>query len=148
MHMTTLSRPVPTGLFSLLFLCAFSQWTSIHLLPEASASSPPSGMVVRIRLADGSMEKVVIPHGFDETMTISDLLQPFSIQDDAKIHVDKTVVDDTSNPLATLPIKHGTLITVQSSTTTKPTESRFSQLKVDPHSWDPFPDLAKDFEHA
>ena len=148
MYKTQFSHPVYTGLLSLILLCAFSQWTCVDFLPVVSASSPPNGKVVRIRLADGSMEKVVIPHGSEETMTISDLLQPFSVKDDAKIQVDSTVVEDPSNPLATLPLKHGTLITIQSSTTSKPTESRFSQLKVDPHSWDPFPDLAKDFEHA
>jgi hypothetical protein len=101
------------------------------------------------------MVKVMVPPGAEDTMTIGDILKPFSIEDDATIQVagsSTKVIEDTSNTLlASLPVKHGSLITIQSSTssnTKKPTESRFSQLKVEHRSWDPFPDLAKDYEHA
>ncbi len=140
--------PCWTTLWSLvLILMASTDWTCHHLLVEASSS--PSGMVLRIRLADGSMEKVIVPQGAEDTMTVSDLLKPFSIDENANIQVGASKIDNTSNSLSSLQVKHGTLITIQSSIQ-KPTESRFSQLKVDPHThtWDPFPDLAKDFEHA
>ena len=110
-------------------------------------------MVLRIRLADGSMEKVMVPHGAEETMTLSDLLNPFEIEKDSSIQIGTTTTRskevDTSSPLSGLGVKHGSLITVKSATIQKPTESRFKQLKVDHNTtWHPFPDLAKDYEHA
>jgi hypothetical protein len=99
------------------------------------------------------MEKVLVPQGAEETMTLSDILNPFGIEEDCSITVGQVVVKDTAaSPLSGIGVKHGSLITIKSSTTTstsKPTESRFSQLKVThDRSWDPFPDLAKDYEHA
>jgi hypothetical protein len=110
------------------------------------------------------MEKVLVPEGAEKTMTLSDILTPFEVQDDASFQVGggqsdtiNTIVEaaeSKNSPLSGLGLKHGSLITVKNnistSTTPKPTESRFSQLKVqkDAHSWDPFPDLAKDYEHA
>jgi hypothetical protein len=120
------------------------------------SSSPSSGMVLRIRLADGSMQKVMVPQGAEETMTLSDILNTFEIADGSSIQVGKENVDDNGkqSPLSGLGVTHGSLITVVKSkaasakTADKPTESRFSQLKVPHREWDPFPDLAKNYEHA
>lgn len=132
--------------FCLLVLATMGWMT--HPPPLVTASSSAGGMVLRIRLADGSMEKIIVPQGAEGTMTVDDILKPFSVEDGSKIQVGSCTIEDTSDLLASLPVKHGSLITIQSTHYKKPTESRFSQLKVDPHTWDPFPDLAKDYEHA
>jgi hypothetical protein len=147
--MRLLNNSKPSFFTQFLVLILVTMGWMTHDSPlVAAASSSSSGMVVRIRLADGSMEKVMVPQGAEDTMTIGDILKPFSIEDDATIQVGSSTVEDTSNPLSSLPVKHGSLITIQSSSSKKPTESRFSQLKVNPHTWDPFPDLAKNYEHA
>jgi hypothetical protein len=113
------------------------------------ASSPVSkGLVLRIRLADGTMEKVSVPNGSEETMTVEDILKPFDVEEGAPIQVGPTTVEDATTPLSKLGLKNGSMITVKSTVSQKPTESRFAALKVEKHSWDPFPDLAKDYEHA
>ena len=43
------------------------------------ASAPTKGLVLRIRLADGTVEKIAVPNGSEETMTISDVLEPFEV---------------------------------------------------------------------
>ena len=99
-------------------------------------------------MTDGSIEKVSIPQGAEESMTLRDILEPFSIEDDVTIQVGSSKVEDTSNSLSSLSLQHGSTITIQSTKSKKPTVSRFSNLKTDPYKWDPFPDLAKDYEHA
>jgi len=124
----------------------------IQTLPSTSASSP-GGIIVRIRLADGSMEKVMIPESSTDTMSVRDILEPFDVEDDVTVQLGSDTID-TSNILSTLNLKHGSLITIQStssSTTKRSTESRFSHLTGgDPNSsvWNPFPDLAKNYEQA
>lgn len=115
-------------------------------------SSPSTGMVLRIRLADGSMEKILVQPGTEETMTLSDILKPFNVEEDSSIQFGPSTdspIDKTST-LSQLGAKHGSLFTIKPKTTTtqKPSESRFSQLKVEKRTWDPFPDLAKDYENA
>ena len=125
-------------MMAILLLLISSSW--------ASSSPSTSGMVLRIRLADGSMEKVLIPESAAETMSIMDILKPFDVEDGATIQLGSTPIEASSS-VSSLAVKNGSLITIQPSLK-KPVESRFSQLKVNPHSWDPFPDLAKDHEHA
>jgi len=141
------SKPRPFSKATILL--ALSLWTAT-LTPQSpylvEASSSQSGMILRIRLADGSMEKVQVPPGAEDSMSVTDLLEPFDVEDDATVQVGSSTVD-ASQKLSNLSVKHGSIITIQPNLK-KPTESRFSQLKVDPHSWDPFPDLAKDYEHA
>lgn len=114
------------------------------------SSSPSKGMVLRIRFADGSMEKVLVPQGAEETMTLSDVLDPFEIPENCSISVGNKKVVEKSPLLSGLGVKHGSLITIQQSSTksNKPTESRFSQIKKENEVWKPFPDLAKSYEHA
>jgi hypothetical protein len=108
-------------------------------------------MILRIRLTDGSVEKVVVKPGSEETTTLSELLNPFNIEESSTSIQLGTSPDsvDMKSTLSDLGAKHGSLITIKSKTSSsKPTESRFSQLKVDKRTWDPFPDLAKNYEHA
>lgn len=115
-----------------------------------ASSSSDKGMVIRIRLADGSMEKVMLQPGSEGTTTLSEILDPFNVKEEESSIQFGTVSDsvDMKSTLSELGAKHGSLITVKSKTATKPTESRFSELKVVKRDWDPFPDLAKDFAHA
>lgn len=115
-------------------------------MASASSSASSPGIVLRLRLADGSMEKVFVPEGAGDTISVKDLLKPFDVDGNATVQLGSDTID-TSSPISSLSVRNGSLIAVQASLK-KPTESRFSQLKVDHHSWDPFPDLAKDYEHA
>jgi primosomal replication protein N len=120
-----------------------------YCLHVCMASSPASkGLILRIRLADGTMEKVAVPSGSEETMTVDDVLKPFEIEEGASIQVGLTTVEDATTPISKFGVKNGSMITVKSTVSQKPTESRFAKLKVQNHSWDPFHDLAKDYEHA
>ncbi|KAL3915999.1 MAG: hypothetical protein SGILL_005378 [Bacillariaceae sp.] len=115
------------------------------------ASSASSSLVVRLRLADGSIEKIQITDGKEETFTLDDILEPFNIPDDSKIKVGASTIEDgTASNLKDLGIKHGTMITIiPKISPKKPTESRFAKLKdAQKKKWDPYPDLAKDYEHA
>lgn len=130
--------------FIVIALC--SVLASLASAASSSTPSSSSGMVLRIRLADGSMEKVIVPENAAATLSIKDILEPFDVEDDATVQLGTSVIE-TSSTISSLSVKHGSLITIQPSLK-KPTESRFSHLKVDPQSWDPFPDLAKDFDSA
>eukprot|EP00980_Cylindrotheca_fusiformis_P014735 scaffold4009_cov124-Cylindrotheca_fusiformis.AAC.15 len=116
----------------------------------ASAASPTNGMVVRVRLADGTMERVQVKPGLEETMTLKELLDPFKVDEESVSVQFGTSGDsvDIKSTLLDLGAKHGSMITVKSKSANKPTESRLSQLKVKKRTWDPFPDLAKDYEQA
>jgi hypothetical protein len=116
----------------------------------AAAASPTNGMVLRIRLTDGSMERVQVKPGSEETLTLSELLTPFDFEEQFSMIQFGTTADpvDLKSTLSELGAKHGSLITIKSKSAPKPTESRFSQLKVDKRMWDPFPDLAKNYAHA
>jgi hypothetical protein len=119
------------------------------LVDMASASSASNGIIIRIRLGDGSMEKVQVPTGAEESMTVSEILGPFSVPDGSSIQAGNSKVEDaTSSTLAGLGLKHGSIITITSPTSQKPAESRFSQLVPDSNIWNPFPDLAKDYKQA
>lgn len=115
-----------------------------------TAASPSNGIVLRIRLSNGSMEKVQVNPGSEDTMTLSELLIPFKIEEESSIIQFGTASDsvDLKSTLSDLGAKHGSMITIKSKSAPKPTESRFAQLKVSKRTWDPFPDLAKDYEHA
>ena len=146
-------------------------------------------MIVRIRMVDGSMEKVQIPNGAENTMTLSDLLKPFTIPPGSSIQKSGSGSVSQGGPqqedlgslssslslsttLNDLGVKHGSLLTIIGPTiTTKttttdidtagaPSSSSSSdgtpdqsspssqRLKSDPNRWDPFPELAKHYEHA
>ena len=114
-----------------------------------AASSSDKGMILRIRLSDGSMEKVQVPPGAEESMTLSDLLNPFEVEEEScTIQFGSSSGIDIKKTLSELGAKHGSMITIQSKESIKPTESRFANLKPEKREWDPFPDLAKDYGTA
>ncbi|CAJ1920296.1 unnamed protein product [Cylindrotheca closterium] len=111
----------------------------------AAAVSPDKGMILRIRLSDGSMEKVQVPRGAEESMTLSDLLNPFQVDEESSTVQFGSDKIDPKKTLSELGAKHGSMITIQSTNSKpKPTESRFAKMKPAKREWDPFPDLARD----
>jgi NPL4 family len=135
-----------------LLLLSFSGTPSIL----CQASSPrPSSMVVRLRLADGSMEKIQISNGKEESTTLRDILETFEVSDEDTVKVGNQVVETErgSNTLKDLGIQHGSMITVVAKDIPKSesTISRFSKAKQELSSsqaWNPYPDLAKDYAQA
>ncbi|KAL3944179.1 MAG: hypothetical protein SGBAC_001736 [Bacillariaceae sp.] len=113
------------------------------------ATSSGKGMILRIRLSDGSMERVQVPPGAEESMTLSDLLNPFEVDEESTtVQFGSNPKIDTQKTLSELGAKHGSMITIQSTVSTKPTESRFAKILSEKRDWDPFPDLARDYGTA
>ena len=122
--------------------------------PSAGGGSGP-GMVLRVRLADGSMERIQLEEGKEETLTLGDILSPLGVPSGASVRIGaktttSTETDDSN--LKALEIKHGSMITVLPSPKPKSensgTTSRFAARKNarQKRDWDPYPDLAKDYE--
>jgi len=122
-------------------------------------------MVVRVRLANGSMERIQVEEGKEDTLTLGDVLKPFGVPGDASVTIGKNKNAARDQILAKLGIRHGSMITVlapakdkgdggssdstsESTDTGKPT-SRFARRKADASKrkggWNPYPDLAKDY---
>jgi hypothetical protein len=124
-------------------------------LAQASASTPPpsGGMILRVRLGDGSIQRIQVPPGSEETTTLSQILTPLSQHDeDSRIQVGSSVISDDSQTLSTLGLKHGSLITItqqqQQQQHCKPSESRFAKTIAVPNRFDPFPELRRDYQTA
>ena len=119
-------------------------------------ASSSTGMILRIRLGDGSMERVQVAPGSEDTTTLEQILQSFKVEDGSKIQVGSESVDANGKEqtIASLGLKHGSLISISPPPSTekdgdsKSKESRFAQLRKDTDRWDPFPDLAKNYEQA
>ena len=115
-------------------------------------SSAREGIVLRIRLADGSMERVQIEEGKEDSLTLDDILRPFDVPNDASIQVSGAHAN-TKDSIANL--KHGSMITVvppSKPSTIEKQESRFAKLRSKKSTeggegdWNPYPDLAKDYD--
>mmetsp|Transcript_24212 Transcript_24212/g.67066 ORF Transcript_24212/g.67066 Transcript_24212/m.67066 type:complete len:555 (-) Transcript_24212:92-1756(-) len=123
------------------------------------ASTNPSSMVLRVRLADGSMERIQVDEGKEDTLTLEDVLKPFGVPDDASVAIGTTKNAEKGEILAKLGIRHGSMITVLAPKVKmtsggggggddKPI-SRFSKRKAEASKrggWNPYPDLAKDYD--
>ena len=126
------------------------------------SSSPPSapgpGMLLRVRKADGSMERILIPPGKENTISLQEALAGMLTNEedgeeieDPIIRIGSTTVQDDSQSIATLGLKRGDLISIANRNTSKgkPKSAQQSPTKATGKKrWDPFPDLAKDFESA
>lgn len=108
-------------------------------------------MILRVRLGDGSMQRIQVKKGSEDTTTLSSILSPLSPDDEATIQVGSTTVQDKSQTLSSLGLKHGSLISISppKTTTSKATETKKSRFKVEKTDrFDPFPDLARDYQTA
>ena len=129
-------------------------WMLLSLAFAVGASS--TGMVLRVRTPNGSMERLQIPPGAEDTMSLKEALSAVLSQSSDKesptIKIGSTIVDDDSQTLAGLGLKQGSIISLTkqvSGTKVKPKEGYFAAKNRKMHDrWDPFPDLAKDYESA
>lgn len=125
-------------------------------LPPSSSSS--ASMIVRLRLADGSMEKIQIADGKEDYMTLGDVLQQFEVEENTTVKVGTHEVnkEGIDKSLKDLGVEHGSMITVVANAAPKtmigPSAiSRLSKAKQDAAAskiWNPYPDLAKDYSQA
>ena len=142
-----------------------------------SSKSTAKKVVLRIRLVDGSVERMEIDETKIDALTLLDVLKPFdtnlsspsssssSSRVSVRIDNNKQVISSSSSlSLKDINIKHGSIITIVPSSTiiaaassSKDTTSRFSthtkkktkytsSSMGDDNDWDPYPDLAKDYD--
>ena len=131
-------------------ILAVSWHDGSHVLASSS-----TGMILRIRLGDGSMERVQVSPGSEDSTTLEQILKSFPVEEGSTIQVGNVKVANAQEQTITgLGLKHGSLISIsappsaKSDGNSKPMESRFAQLRQDSNRWDPFPDLAKNYEQA
>lgn len=130
----------------ILVLIAICLPSELVLANTGGSSSP---IVLRVRLADGSMERIQLENGKESTMTLGDVLSPFDVSSDASIRVG-TKTASRDEVLSAAGIQHGSMITVLApKTAEKPKEpSRFAKRRASSKTgWNPYPELAKDY-HA
>ena len=108
-------------------------------------------MILRIRLPDGTMQKIQIPPGKEDDMTLAQALSPFQpISDDNTIQIGADSISDMSQTLSMLKLKHGSLIALVGTkkghgVTTPTTAATTTATK---RGFDPYPELAKDYTTA
>jgi len=106
-------------------------------------------MILRVRLGDGSMQRIQVKEGSEDTTTLSKILAPLSQDEMATIQVGSTTVKDKSQTISALGLKHGTLITITPPRTSKAAEAVKSRFKLEKSDrFNPFPDLARDYQTA
>ena len=94
-----------------------------------TTSKKKSSIVIRVRLMDGSMERIQLDADTLESVTLGDVLQPFDIDIDdgdendsdasIRISINNNIVDTSykTTTLQVLNVKHGSLITMSPSPT-------------------------------
>ena len=124
-------------------------------LAEAIPSPQPqpgggAGIVLRVRLADGSMERIQLEEGSEEILTLGDVLKPLGVPSGASVKIGTTTTKSEEKNLKELEIKHGSLITVlpppKSSSESQPVSRIAARKAAVAREWDPYPDLAKDYD--
>ena len=109
-------------------------------------------MILRIRFHDGTMQKIQIPPGKEDEITLAQALSPFQLaSNDNTIQIGSDLISNVSQTLSMLKLKHGSLIALgtknrnetkisQTTTTTTTTATK--------RGFDPYPELAKDYTAA
>ena len=122
----------------LLLLCIACSELALASAPPP----PPSGMILRIRLEDGSMEKIQVA---SEDISLNQVLKRFSPSTESTILVGTKRIDDASQSISTLGLKNGSIITIRASNkkTTEP-----PSFALPKETFQPFPDLAKNLQSA
>lgn len=119
---------------------------------NASDGATGGGMLLRIRLEDGSMQKIKVPEDKQDSWTLSQILGEFKTSDDATIQVGPKKISDPAQPLSALPLKHGSLITLLKKKSPKDAQEPKAKPSFISDSssstWHPFPDLARDYHSA
>ncbi|CAB9516033.1 expressed unknown protein [Seminavis robusta] len=127
------------------------------VVSEASTPSPSSdGLLLRVRMMDGSMQRIQVPPGAEGTMSLKEALSGLLLESSDKPLIkigtssSEPVQDDTQT-IAALNLKRGSLINLVSSAPPKTAVKKTSASKPKTAAsdrWNPFPDLAKDYEAA
>jgi hypothetical protein len=147
----------PLAFFDIMrinFLRFLLTGTASIAVTATSSSSSNKSIVVRIRLPDGSIERLAVPGDRLDTLTLQDALAPLhqSTKETSILH--KKNPADASRTLRDLEIEHGSLLTLLSNNADQLPQSKAGLQKRAPPSiprekrYDPFPDLAKDYESA
>jgi hypothetical protein len=128
-------------------------------------------ILLRVRLADGSIERIEIDENKIDCLTLNDILKPFHVPDDSTIQIGGKGKGgkgggggiEGTETLQTLDVKHGSMITIIPSPKVKNTadiDNRFSRLAAanakkkaataslssNNANWNPYPDLAKNYD--
>lgn len=156
--MTTVTPPRRSCAPSWLFLLISSALLTLTVgsSPSKAAAAAAGGMILRVRLPDGTMERIQVPPGQEDLLTIQQVLSKVTdnAQDGVSIRLGSSTVPipDDAATLAELGLKHGSLLTLVSSTPKKPSDSESAITKTMKTKridrWDPFPEIAKDYETA
>ncbi|OEU19049.1 hypothetical protein FRACYDRAFT_207358 [Fragilariopsis cylindrus CCMP1102] len=133
-------------------------------------------ILLRIRLPDGSIERIEIEETYIDSFTLNDLLKPFNVPDNASIRIgtgtntnDIESDGDGDKTLQTLDVKHGSMITIiPSPKVVKENEDNNNDTRVSrlaaatakkkaataaassssssKENWNPYPELAKNYD--
>jgi len=117
--------------------------------PQSGGGSSGAGIVLRVRLADGSMEKIQLEEGSEETLTLGEVLKPFGVPSGSSVRIGTSTTKDAQKNLKALSIKHGSLLTVLPPKSESKKSSGMQKGSRKPkvvREWDPYPDLAKDYD--
>lgn len=119
--------------------------TVLLLVAAAARAETGSPFILRVRLPDGSMQRLDVSAD-PESLLLKDALQPLmpTTSKDIAIKLQNTVLDE-SQTLSALGLQHGSLITLASTTVKKPATKKPTTQKP---SFIPFPELAKDYHSA
>lgn len=113
-------------------------------------------MILRVRLEDGTMERIQIPPGQESILSIKQAVSKVtSNMEGLSILFGSSPISDDSMTLTELGLKHGSLVTLHHQKSSTSSSSSLKQKKQGAKTitkksdrWDPFPELAKDYESA
>lgn len=112
---------------------------------RVAASPSPNSLILRVRLADGSMEKIQVDK--DKDLSLSQILSKYPRESGDTILVGPKKIDDDSLCISKLGVKHGSMITIQAKPKKTKTKPSFA-LDHDANQFQPFPDLHKNYHAA
>lgn len=108
-------------------------------------------MILRIRLEDGSVEKIQVTSGSEDTTTLKEALSRFPRSSDSKVKIGAMEVKEEGQTLSSLGLSNGSVIAILAPK--KPAKknasaSRPSFVTKSEKRFDPFPELARDYTLA
>jgi ribosome-binding protein aMBF1 (putative translation factor) len=111
-------------------------------------------MILRVRLEDGTMERIQVPPGQESILSIKQAVSKVTSNiEGLSILFGSSPISDDSMTLTELGLKHGSLVTLLSSSPKQKKKGESSITKTiqktkESDRWDPFPEIAKDYESA
>jgi hypothetical protein len=159
-HQSSSKRPYSWQCLLLLTGSTLLALTSASASTPSSSGSAGSGMVLRVRLEDGTMERILVSPGQEDILSIKQAVSKVAPKLEGlsiRVGSSSSSIPDDSMTLNELGLKHGSLVTLLSSTPKKKkalqeessiTKSLSNSKKKNSARWDPFPEIAKDYESA